>query len=172
LLRACYRFVTCRRYQTCWNNLLRVCWPHQPCYKMIPTCSRLVNNWEQAVRTHLVVDKLWDFYAWLFQLFQHEKIKEQGVTHPIDYRNNCFAKEVRKYVEIFIYKDNSCIFFSVLKGIWLEIKLTVLFFSSLIWKIIENCRVTSLIDFCFLASFWRYLILYDMQRPTFYVTCI
>ena len=31
-------------------------------------------------------------------------------------------------------------------------KLTVLFFS-LIRKIIENCRVTSLIDFCFLASF-------------------
>jgi hypothetical protein len=30
------------------------------CYKMITTCSRLVNNWEQAVRTHLV-DKLWDF---------------------------------------------------------------------------------------------------------------
>ena len=27
---------------------------------------------------------------------KHEKIKEQGVTHPIDYRNNCFAKEVRK----------------------------------------------------------------------------
>ncbi|CAB4023799.1 synaptic vesicle membrane VAT-1 homolog, partial [Paramuricea clavata] len=26
---------------------------------------------------------------------KHEKIKEQGVTHPIDYRNNCFAKEVR-----------------------------------------------------------------------------
>jgi hypothetical protein len=44
-------------------------------------------------------------------------------------------------------------------------KLTVLFFS-LIWKIIENCRVTSLIDFCFLASFWRYFILYDMQRRT------
>ncbi|XP_046842607.1 synaptic vesicle membrane protein VAT-1 homolog isoform X2 [Xenia sp. Carnegie-2017] len=27
---------------------------------------------------------------------KHEKIKEQGVTHPIDYRNSCFAKEVRK----------------------------------------------------------------------------
>jgi hypothetical protein len=53
LLRACcHQLVTCRRYQACWNNLLRVCWPHQPCYKMI-TCSRLVNNWEQAVRTHL-----------------------------------------------------------------------------------------------------------------------
>ena len=31
----------------------RVCWSRQPCYKMITTCSRLVNNWEQAVRTHL-----------------------------------------------------------------------------------------------------------------------
>jgi hypothetical protein len=40
---------TCRRYQvTCWNNLLRVCWPHQLCCEMITTCSRLVNNWEQA----------------------------------------------------------------------------------------------------------------------------
>jgi hypothetical protein len=29
---------------------------------MITTCSRLVNNWEQAVRTHLL-EKLWDFYA-------------------------------------------------------------------------------------------------------------
>jgi hypothetical protein len=35
---------------------------HQPCYKMITACYRLVKNWEQAVRTHLV-DKLWDFYA-------------------------------------------------------------------------------------------------------------
>ena len=71
LLRACcHQLVTCRRYQTCWNNLLRVCWPHQPCYKMITTCSRLANNWEQAVRTHLV-DKLWDFYAWsIFKVLQ------------------------------------------------------------------------------------------------------
>jgi hypothetical protein len=52
-----HQLVTCRRCQTCWNNLLRVCWPHLPRYKMITTCSRLVNNWEQAVRTHLV-DKL------------------------------------------------------------------------------------------------------------------
>jgi hypothetical protein len=29
---------------------------------MITTCSRLGNNWEQAVRTHLV-DKLWDVYS-------------------------------------------------------------------------------------------------------------
>jgi hypothetical protein len=52
-------------------------------------------------------------------------------------------------------------------------KLTVLFFG-LIWKIIENCsRVTSLTDFCFLASFWRYFILYDMQRTNFLRhTCI
>jgi hypothetical protein len=28
------------------TTLLRACWPHQPCYKMITTCSRLVNNWE------------------------------------------------------------------------------------------------------------------------------
>jgi hypothetical protein len=63
LLRACcHQLVTCRRYQTCWNNLLRVCWPHQPCYKMITTCSRLVIKWEPAVRTNLV-DKLWVFHA-------------------------------------------------------------------------------------------------------------
>jgi hypothetical protein len=54
LLSTCYQLVTCRQYQTCWNNLLRVCRPHQPYYKMITTCSRLVNNWEQAVRRHLV----------------------------------------------------------------------------------------------------------------------
>ena len=48
--------------------MLRVCWPRQPCkYKMTTTCSRFVNNWEQAVRTHLV-DKR-DFY---------------GCTHGID----------------------------------------------------------------------------------------
>ena len=59
----CHQLVTCRQYQTCWNNLLRVCWPHQPCYKMITTCSRLVNNWEQIVRRHLV-DKLRHFHAY------------------------------------------------------------------------------------------------------------
>ena len=54
---------TVRRYQTCWNNLLRACCPHQPCYKMRTTCSRLVTNWEQSSsRTHLV-DKLWGYYA-------------------------------------------------------------------------------------------------------------
>jgi hypothetical protein len=41
-------------YRSCWNNLLRVCWPHQLCYKMITTCARLVNNLEQAVRVDLV----------------------------------------------------------------------------------------------------------------------
>jgi hypothetical protein len=35
-------FRTCRRYQTCWNNLmLRVCWPHQPCHKMITTWVKI-----------------------------------------------------------------------------------------------------------------------------------
>jgi hypothetical protein len=60
LLWACCHQLVNRQYRTCWNNLLRVCWPHQPCYKMITTCSKLVNNWEQTVRTHLV-DKLQDF---------------------------------------------------------------------------------------------------------------
>ena len=36
----CHQLVTCRRYQTRWNNLLRVCWPHQPCYKTITTCPK------------------------------------------------------------------------------------------------------------------------------------
>jgi hypothetical protein len=46
MLQACSRqLVTCRRYPTCWKNLLRVCWSHQPCYKiMITTCSRLVKT--------------------------------------------------------------------------------------------------------------------------------
>jgi hypothetical protein len=75
LLRACcHQLVTYRWYQTCWNNLLRVCWPHQPCYKIITTCCRLFNNWEQAVRTHLV-GKLWGFYylKWLDQTFKFTK---------------------------------------------------------------------------------------------------
>ena len=55
LLRACCHQLV--NEQTCWNNLLRVCWPHKHCYKMVTTCSTLANNWEQAVRTHLV-DKL------------------------------------------------------------------------------------------------------------------
>ena len=36
--------VTWRRYQTCWKNLLQVCWPHRSCYKIITTCYRLINN--------------------------------------------------------------------------------------------------------------------------------
>jgi hypothetical protein len=36
------------------TSLLPVCWPHQPCYKMMTTCSKLVNNWEQAVREHIM----------------------------------------------------------------------------------------------------------------------
>jgi hypothetical protein len=39
---------------------------------------------------------------------QHEKIKEQGVTHPIDYRNTCFAKEVRKYVKLGFIQRFDC----------------------------------------------------------------
>ena len=44
---------------TCWNNLLQLSLLalYQPCYEMISTYSRLVNNLEEAVRTHLV-DKL------------------------------------------------------------------------------------------------------------------
>ena len=35
--------------------------------QVFPTCSKLVNNWEQALRTYLV-DKLGDFYQFM-QLF-------------------------------------------------------------------------------------------------------
>ena len=36
LLRACcHQLLTRREYQTCWDNLLRVCCPHQSRYKMI-----------------------------------------------------------------------------------------------------------------------------------------
>jgi hypothetical protein len=36
LLRACcHQLVTCRREQTYWNNLLRVCWPHHPRYNLL-----------------------------------------------------------------------------------------------------------------------------------------
>ena len=43
----CEQFVTCRRYQTCWNNLSLLA--SSTMYKMITTCSRLVNNWEHTV---------------------------------------------------------------------------------------------------------------------------
>jgi hypothetical protein len=40
-LRACsHQLVTCRRYHTYRNNVVRVYCPHQPCYKVIITCSR------------------------------------------------------------------------------------------------------------------------------------
>jgi hypothetical protein len=57
LLRACCHQLV--------NNLFRVCRPHQLCCEMITICSKLVNNWEQAVRTQLV-DKLWDFYLFFY----------------------------------------------------------------------------------------------------------
>ena len=61
LLTTCY--CTCRRYQTCWDDLLRICWPHQPaCYKVITTCFRLANNYEHTVRIHRV-GRLWHFNA-------------------------------------------------------------------------------------------------------------
>jgi hypothetical protein len=28
-------------HETCWNNLLRVCWPYQPCYNLFQTCQQL-----------------------------------------------------------------------------------------------------------------------------------
>lgn len=32
------------RCQTCWNNFCRyTCWPRQPYYELLPTCSRLAN---------------------------------------------------------------------------------------------------------------------------------
>jgi hypothetical protein len=46
---------------------------------MITTCSRLVNNWEQAVRTSLV-DKLRDFYA-CSPAFTNEIVVEQSIQH-------------------------------------------------------------------------------------------
>ena len=42
------RFVVINLLTTCWNNY---------CYKMIATCFKFVNNWEQAVRTYLVTSK-------------------------------------------------------------------------------------------------------------------
>ena len=60
---SCYHLVTRLMTVTYLLQQLRVCCPHQPClYKMITTCSRLVNNWKQAVQWTQDVDKLWDFY--------------------------------------------------------------------------------------------------------------
>ena len=56
---------------TCCQSFV---WPHQPCYKMITTCSKLVNNWEQAVRTHLV-DKLRDFHPCTTHVKTHKLLQ-------------------------------------------------------------------------------------------------
>ena len=57
----CYELVAINLLTTCYvqtiSDLLLVCWPHQPCYKMITACYRLVNTWKQTVETNLV-DKL------------------------------------------------------------------------------------------------------------------
>jgi hypothetical protein len=81
LLTSCY----VQTISACWNNLLRICWPRQPCYKMITTCPRLVNSWEQAVWTRLV-DKLWDFYACQLYLYcTHIKTHKLFVCkHAVD----------------------------------------------------------------------------------------
>ncbi len=55
LLLACHQLVTCRRCQTCWNNLLRVCWPHQPCYERTTTCSRLVTTTGNEQCDHMLL---------------------------------------------------------------------------------------------------------------------
>jgi hypothetical protein len=56
---------------TCCQSFV---WPHQPCYKMITTCSKLVNDWEQAVRTHLV-DKLRDFHPCTTHVKTHKLLQ-------------------------------------------------------------------------------------------------
>jgi hypothetical protein len=52
VLTSCHKFFV--NYLCRDIRLLRICWPHQTCYKMITTCSRFVNNWEQAMQTHPV----------------------------------------------------------------------------------------------------------------------
>ena len=59
--RTCYKFVPTsllssgrnKLFQACCQAVIsnlseQTCYRHQPCYKLITTCSRLVNNWEKA----------------------------------------------------------------------------------------------------------------------------
>jgi hypothetical protein len=61
LLRTCCHQLNVIRadYQTCWNNLLRVCWPRQPCYKMIKnlfqTCQQLGTSSANTLVDNLAV---------------------------------------------------------------------------------------------------------------------
>ena len=59
----CFLLVTCRRHPTLLNNLFRVCWPHQPCYKMATTCYIQICQQLGTSSETLPVDKLWYFYT-------------------------------------------------------------------------------------------------------------
>jgi hypothetical protein len=49
LLRTCcHQLLTWREYQTCWDNLLRVCWPHQSRYKMITSLEQVFQTCQQV----------------------------------------------------------------------------------------------------------------------------
>ena len=80
--------------------LKQICWPYQPCYKMITACSTLVNNWEQAVRTHLV-DKLRDFCACTLRTFSFISFK----AHPKIHRR---TRRFNHGINLSILTSNGC----------------------------------------------------------------
>jgi hypothetical protein len=75
LLTTCYTWRGIRLVgTTCCESVVRC----RPCYKMITTCYRLVNNWEQTVLTHLV-DKLWDCKLW-DKLWELKALQNAGLS--------------------------------------------------------------------------------------------
>jgi hypothetical protein len=50
------RIATCYEQPvSCWNNLLQICYRHQPCDKVITTCSRLVTTTGNKQCEHILI---------------------------------------------------------------------------------------------------------------------
>jgi hypothetical protein len=108
------------------------------------------------------------FWIIINNILQDPAIPQSDGEHDYAY-NWCLQSEVCIDLFSFISLSPHNLWLErvlLLNGIHIWLDNDVVIFS-LIWKITENCRVTSLTDFCFLASFWRYFILCDMQRTNF-----
>jgi hypothetical protein len=82
--------------RACWNNnnLLRACWPRQPCYKMTTTCSRIVNNWEQAGE-HILLTNYMRFVR-VYGVYTMNRTMS-GDTYGIYPETNCVLVACIKY---------------------------------------------------------------------------
>jgi hypothetical protein len=100
----------------------------QPCYKMTTTCSRLVNNLEQAVRTHLV-DKPWELWYMTLWLYKYNTCwfrngsSKHNVLEKVRWETNKFGifrswhKFLSRYAGVEQNAQHGCISTSVAKNI-------------------------------------------------------